>query len=98
MKINLKNTWKDKKTQRYQMFLHLVDEFCTYYDVEKSYIITYITQSDSHLEIFIGFLVDHGYKVSIFTLRGVNKDIISWGLDFDDQCDLTTLLKLKFLE
>lgn len=98
MKINLKNPWKEKKSQRYKMFVSLVDEFSTEYDVDTSTMVPYFTQSEEHLQVFIDYVRNKGYRVNTFILNGVKKDVISWGLDFDDDCELTIALKLKYLE
>lgn len=99
MRINLKNVWKDRKSPRYQIFIHLIDEFCSDYDVIRNDMVSYFVQSDEHLTIFQNYLIEKGYKVSLFSLPGAKKgETISWGLEFDDQCESIVLLKIKYLE
>lgn len=70
--------------------------FCDDYDMSRDTILRYIITDDEHLNIFVKYLNDNRFSTRIFRLNGVKDDTLSWGLEFDDDCEGMTLLKLKF--
>lgn len=99
MRINLMNIWSTKRNKRQEMLHDLIDQFCSDYDIDKNAFVMYVTKEHSNADVLINYLSDKGYKVSRYVLNGAKKsDILSWGLEFDDECGLSFALKLRYSE
>lgn len=96
MRINLKRRYPDDS--RRKIYYHLLGQFCDEYDLELTQARSYFENGDKHLTILMNYLRSVGYKVSIYRFDGVDNSLLSWGLDFDDGCELTLALKLRYAD
>lgn len=96
MRINLKRRYLDDPRRR--IYAYLLDQICNDYDLELSSTRNYFENSEKHLDILISYLREVGYDVRMFVFRGVDNVILSWGLEFADDCELTLALRLRYAE
>lgn len=94
MRLNLRRRFP--QDQRRRILDHLIGEFCDDYDLNARDMSDYFQNGDRHLGILVRYLTDKGYAVSTYSLLGVDKTVLSWGLEFDDGCELTLALRLRY--
>ena len=97
MRVNLKRRYPTDDTRR-KVYHHLLNQICDDYDLDFSQIRGYVETSDKHLDVLINYLVSKGYKISMFKFKGVDDTILSWGLEFDERCELTLALILRYAD
>jgi hypothetical protein len=96
MRINLKRRYLDDPRRR--IYAHLLNQICDDYDLELSSTRNYFENSAKHLDILISYLKDSGYDVRMFVFHGVDGVVLSWGLEFAEDCELTLALILRYAE
>lgn len=95
MRINLKRKNGPRDTRR-RIYEHLVLEFCDDYDLHAKDMSDYFSYHEKNLSVLIQYLKDKGYKVRNYSFTGSDASILSWGIEFDDDCDLTLAHKLRY--
>lgn len=100
MRINLKRRLygtnaNDTNTRR-KILDHLINEFCDEYDLYYKDMIEYFSKDSTHLSVLQQYLVNKGYQVSTYSFNGVGDIVLSWGLEFNQDCNLTLALKLRY--
>lgn len=80
------------------MYNHLLAHICDEYDLDLSQARAYFETSDNHLEILIGYLRSIGYDVKMFKFDGIGNTPLSWGLEFNNRCELTLALCLRYAQ
>lgn len=96
MRINLKRRYLDDP--RRKIYAHLLHQICDEYDMDLAQTRSYFETSNDHLDILITYLKEIGYDVRMFVFHGINNVVLSWGLEFADDCELTLALKLRYAE
>lgn len=96
MRINLKR--KNVQDTRRQIFNHFVVEFCDDYDLNPKEMTDYFSYHEKNLSVLTQYLKEKGYKVKNYSFTGADTSPLSWGLEFNDDCELTLAQKLRYLD
>lgn len=97
MRINLKRRYPSDDARR-RIYAHIIGQICDEYDLDATQARSYFENGEKHLSILINYLASVGYKVSMYRFDGVDNTILSWGLEFKDDCELTLALKLRYAD
>lgn len=94
MRINISRQYP--QDMRRKILDHLIRDFCDDYDMSDYEIKKYVSRDEKHLGVLIRYLEDQGYRVGTFSLTGLNEQVLSWGLEFNDGCELMLALRLRY--
>lgn len=94
MRINLKRRYPDDHCRK--IVAHLINQWCEDFDMEPGTAKSYIENNDKNLTFFIEYLNKSGYKVKRYRLVDHDDQVLSYGLDFDDDCELTLALRMRY--
>lgn len=94
MKINLKRRYPEDHSRK--ILVHLVNQWCEEFDMDPSTMKTYIENNERNLNTFIEYLGRSGYKVKRYRLVDHDDQVLSYGLDFDDDCELSLALRMRY--
>ena len=94
MRINLRRGLNVNKDYRRKIYLELVNQLISEYDLED-YNTKEWLKTPAGREVFVKWLNEQGYKVKAYTWPN-DKDIRSQGFEFDDNDPLIIALKLKY--
>lgn len=99
MKINLKRKSSQPLVDaRRKIYHHMLHQFCDEYDMDLPQAKNYFETNSKNLNVLISYLTSQGYKVSMFKLDGADEVVLSWGLEFSKECELTLALWLRYAD
>lgn len=94
MRINLKRRYAEDHLRK--IFQHLMMQWSEDFDMDPSTAKTYIENNDKNLQFFIEYLNKSGYKVKRYKLIDQDDHVLSHGLEFDEDCELTLALRMRY--
>lgn len=97
MRINLRRRYPPDDARR-RIYHHILSQISSDYDLDATQTKSYFENSDKHLDILIGYLKSVGYNVKTYRFLGVEDHVLSWGLEFAEDCELTLALRLRYAD